>query len=194
MTCVVALEALDGAGRPCVWLGSDSFMGDDEHRDTVDGPKWFAFGPAVLGYAGAFAPARIAQHAVKAPQRARGEPDESYVLRLALAVQKGCNDFGVKPDDGWFLVAMAGRVWSIEAGGAPVRSAHGYTAIGAGAQLALAALAATGACPLLAADPEARVRVVLDAVARHHNQVLGPMHVRRVPTARGRLDTAPKRE
>lgn len=171
MTLVIGIEDKDG-----VVLASDSFVGDDDHRDTLDTPKWFRLGQIWVGYAGSFAVARTAEHAYKVPQPLPRERPTAYLYRVAQGIYSACREASVKPEDGFLLMAYRGKVYNIADGGAPVRSANGYAAIGAGELQALSALAATEDRK----DTEGRARAVMHAVSRHCLQVSPPFHVIRV--------------
>lgn len=169
MTLVVAVEHPRG-----VVLGCDSFAGDDDLRDTTDGPKWVQIDAhTVVAYAGSFALGRVLEHGPRPPVRRARERVDRYVYRLAVAVWAAAHAAGVPRDEGELLLVHGGRVWVDSGGGSTVRSGHGYAAIGSGTAPALAALAVTAGDE----DPERRVRAVLAAVARHHQQVCAPWWV-----------------
>jgi ATP-dependent protease HslVU (ClpYQ) peptidase subunit len=171
MTLVIGIE-----DKNSVILASDSFIGDDDHRDVIDSPKWFKLGKIWFGYAGTIAIAQVAEHSYKVAQPSPGERQVSYLFRVVQGIYTACRDAGLKPDDGTFLLAYKGKVYYVTEGGAPVRSAHGYAAIGSGELQALSALAVTsGVC-----TPEDRAKAVLEAVSRHCSQVSAPFHTLRV--------------
>jgi len=172
MTLVVGIEHPD---KKSVILASDSFIGDDEHRDLIDTPKWFRLGKIWFGYAGTIAIAQVAEHSYKVAQPSPGERQASYLFRVVQGIYAACREAGLKPDDGTFLLAYKGKVYYVTEGGAPVRSAHGYAAIGSGELQALSALAVTGDM-----EAEARAQAVLMAVSRHCSQVSAPFHVLRI--------------
>jgi len=170
MTLVIGLEDPEG-----VILGSDSYAGSEDFRDSTDGPKWFRFGPVWVAWAGSFAVAKAAEHFAPVPPRKKGERDASYLFRMTQALYTACLPLsGVKPEEGEFVLAWKNRVYTVETGGAPVRSRHGYAAAGAGAFQAVAALAATEGLP-----GEERVKKTLEAVGRHSTRVSPPFHLLR---------------
>ncbi len=167
MTCVVAVEDGDG-----VVVGCDAFMGTDIERDVGDRPKWWRVGRALVAFAGSFSVAQTAE-GVRARPPPRRKPARAWVLSLAKRYRHACAS--VTRDEPFLLVAIDGEVWAIQPDWSVVRSAHGYAAIGAGAPVALGALAAT-----VGVDAETRVRSALEASARHTTQVAPPFHVLRV--------------
>ena len=171
MTLVIGIE-----DKKNVILASDSFIGDDDHRDVIDTPKWFRLGSIWFGYAGTIAIAQVAEHNYKVAQPSPGERHSSYLFRVVQGLYGACRDAGLKPDDGSLLLAYKGRVYYVTEGGAPVRSGHGYAAIGSGEMQALSALAVTKEEP----DTVKRAWSVMEAVSRHCSQVSAPFHVLRV--------------
>lgn len=171
MTCVVAVEH---GGR--VWMGSDSFMGSEQSRDTLDQPKMFRVGTGLLvGFAGAFRAAQLAQYGLTVRQRRSGELEMAYlVTAVAKSLQKAHRDAclpGASRAD--FLIALAGKVYTLQEDYSVLRSAHGYAAIGAGCDVALGALAVLS--PEL--SPRKRVEAALAAAAKHHPQVAPPFPI-----------------
>ncbi|TXH14649.1 MAG: hypothetical protein E6R03_08760 [Hyphomicrobiaceae bacterium] len=172
MTLVVGIE-----DKRNVILASDSFFGDESCKDAMDTPKWFRVGPVWVGYAGTIGVARVAEHVFKAPQPNQKEPVHGYLFRVVQGIYEATRAANLKPEDCQLLLAYKGRVYSVADGGAPVRSVHGYAAVGAGEMQALAALAATENSTLSAID---RAKLIVNSVARHNGQVASPVHVMRV--------------
>lgn len=170
MTLVIGIEDKLGAV-----MASDSFIGDDEHRDLIDAPKWFKLGQIWCGYAGNIAVAQIIEHTYKAPQPLPRERPSAYLFRVVQGMYEACKAVGSKPDDGQLLLIYKGKVYYVTEGGAPVRSAHGYAAIGSGELQALSALAATAGL-----EAEERAHRVTEAVCKHCSQVSAPIHVMRL--------------
>ncbi len=171
MTLVIGIEDAKG-----VVLASDSFIGDDEHRDTLDTPKWFKMGSLWVGYAGSVVGARAAEHLYKPPQATPRERTTAYLFRVVQGLYAACREAQLKPDDTSFILAYKGRVYNVAEGGAPIRSASGYAAIGSGELLALSALAATESIKPV----ETRARLVMGAASKHCLQVSAPFHIMRV--------------
>lgn len=172
MTLVVGIE-----DKRNVVLASDSFFGDDSCRDAMDTPKWFKVGQIWVGYAGTIGVARVAEHLYKPPPPAPKEPASAYLFRVVQGIYEAARVANLKPEDCQLLLAYKGRVYSVADGGAPVRSLHGYAAVGAGEMQALAALAATESSTASAVD---RAKLIVNSVARHNGQVATPVHVMRV--------------
>jgi 20S proteasome alpha/beta subunit len=172
MTLVVGIE-----DKRNVVLASDSFVGDEECRDVLDGPKWFKLGQIWVGYAGVIGVARVAEYNYKPPPALPKEPNQAYLFRVVQGIYEAARNANLKPEECQMLMAYKGRVYSVADGGAPVRSAHGYAAVGAGEPAALAALAVTESSTMSVVD---RAKQVVTAVARHNCQVATPVHVMRV--------------
>jgi hypothetical protein len=173
VTAVVGLETPEGA-----WLGCDSFLGDDVAADALARPKLFRRPGLVFGWAGSVTAAQAVEHMPRFRARRRGEDPESYLVavvvprvRAALAplgYPSTGRDAVASPAD--FLVAVGGRLWTLQDDLSAVRSAMGFAAIGAGAPYALGALAATDGAPA------ARVRRALEVATRLCAQVRAPYH------------------
>lgn len=73
---------------------------------------------------------------------------------------------------GDFLIGVRGGIYHVASDYQVGRSAHGYAAIGCGGQIARGALYASASAP-----PRKRVRLALEAAARHCMGVVGPWHI-----------------
>jgi ATP-dependent protease HslVU (ClpYQ) peptidase subunit len=169
MTCLVALER---GGR--VWVGSDSFLGTDDIRDNIDHPKWFRRSGVLIGYAGSLRAAQVVENFADFRKRERGEPELCYLVGVvALAFRKALNASRVRLSTTEFLLAYRGKAYVLQNDYSVVRSSHGYTAIGVGAELA------NGALSVLAENMDARdvVERALRAAERHSTKVGGRLHV-----------------
>jgi ATP-dependent protease HslVU (ClpYQ) peptidase subunit len=175
MTCLVAVEHEDG-----VFVGADSFLGDDTSKDLVDRPKWFYRGRKLLvAYCGDLRAAQVAQYGTKPRRQRANEDDQAYIVRsVADAVRQAHKTFEVAPeneDEAFvfsYLVAYNGRIYTIQNDYSVVRSSHGYAATGAGADVALGALAALYGT----VSPKECVLRALKAATRHCPQVAAPFH------------------
>jgi hypothetical protein len=170
MTLVLGIE-----DKGSVVLASDSFIGDDDHHDVLDGPKWFRLGRVTVGWAGSPAVAKVIESSTKVPTRARGERTPAYLFRLLQAAHTAVTNSDLKFEDASIILAYSGRVYSVVDGRAPIRSAHGYAAIGSAEIPALVALALTAG----GEDVEARARSVMEGAGRHCAQVKQPYYIHR---------------
>ena len=169
MTCIVAMER-----KGSVWLGSDSFLGHDDHRDAMDRPKWFSRGDMTFGYAGSFRGAQVVERFAQFRRRHRNEGETHYMMYVAEAVRKTyvASDVKLKSRSD-FVVIYAGKVYVLQDDFSILRSDYGYAAIGAGASFAYGALAALQE----RLEPAQAVRKALEVAARHCPQVGSPFHV-----------------
>jgi ATP-dependent protease HslVU (ClpYQ) peptidase subunit len=164
MTVIVALEE-DGK----VWMGSDSFIGDDSWRDVSDTPKHFIRGELLFGFAGDIHATQVVEDLVP-PRHKAGEDDYGYLKRVSAAIRKlhEKNKLTEKPDFSG-LIGYRGKVYILFDDYGLHHSERGYAATGAGEQAACGALfAAKGR------EPKARILVALKAAATHSNAVCPP--------------------
>lgn len=176
MTCIVGLEAADGAA----WLAADRFLGTEGLRDRMDVPKIARVGPLAVGFCGGMREGQVLEWLLDPRPRRAGEPMLHYLaavvvrpMRLAhkrLELTVGADFAG--------LIAGYGRVYTLDHDGGLSRSAHGYDACGAAARFALGGFAATAG---LALEPRDRLERVLGGVAQHSNYCCDPFDFLRVP-------------
>jgi hypothetical protein len=173
VTVACALEHPDG-----VWLGADSFVGDDDWRDLQDRPKFARKGAVWLACSG---DGRACDLALAMPPwraRRRREEDLAYLAEAVVEpIRRVHKAADVAADAGSFsaLLVYRGRVYVCCEGYSLSRSHHGYATIGAGGIVASGSLASTDAL-----SPGARIRHALQAAARHCNHVAPPFHVIRI--------------
>lgn len=175
MTLILGVEHAGG-----VWVGGDSFVGTDATRDAVDRPKFWTRGSLLIGFAGSIRGSQAAQRIATYARQRAGEDDLAYLVRAvaepirrAHAAVETCREGGFAA-----LIALKGRVYSLQPDYAILRSRHGYGAVGSGEDGALTALAVTAGHVM---SPRPRVLAVLEAVARHHNHVSAPFFDVNVP-------------
>lgn len=179
MTVCVGLEH---GGR--VYLGSDSFIGDERLRQTIDRPKIIAGGKDLaFAFAGGVRLANLVSHALDfRPRKKRESPEEYLIGHVTGKIQKAATSGPGMLDEpakgvsaSLFLIACGGRLWRLQDDWAILRFAEGYGAIGVGESVALGALAATDG-----QEPRERLNRVLRACEAHCNHVSGPFHIVRV--------------
>lgn len=182
MTAVCGIEHPEG-----VWLGTDSFIGNESIRDVTDRPKWFYRGRYLLvAYAGALRGAQVASLAPPTRRQRLNEADQDYLVRAVVeSIRQAHKSYEVqKPaDDGTdYLIGYNGCLYMMQDDYSILRSKHGYAAIGVGQDMALGALAALQGEPL---EPKVMIERALRAAARHCPQVGPPFHVVNVPRRSG---------
>lgn len=181
MTCIVAIEQ-DGIA----YIGSDSFVGTEHVRDSIDKPKFFSKGKHfVIGFAGGLRGAQIIEHSVKFRRRRKGETAEHYlVTEVSHKLREAFSQEGVNiqqagqsdTHDTDFIVCIDGKIHLIQGDYSVVRSRHGFIAIGAGQDFALGALATVEED----LTPEEKITKALGVAAEFSPQVCGPFHVTEV--------------
>lgn len=175
MSLVLAVEGADG-----VHVGCDSFIGTSSLRDLTDGPKWFWHSRELLvGYVGDLRAAHVAALAPRT-RHTRAEEDVDYLRRVADVLRQTHGARAVELAKGTsFLMAYRGRCYEMQFDYSVFRNGLGYTAIGAGADVALGALAATPDMP-----PPERVKLALEVAVRHCPQVAAPLRYVALPPKR----------
>lgn len=171
MTCLVGV--VDG---PRVILGSDS-LGSDQLAAEY-GPKVFQVGPYGLGVSGDYRVLQLLEHALRPPDPPAGDGLMPFlVTTFATEVRTVLADGGWTAPTGdgaaWDgLLAVAGRLFELQAGGVVLEPVSRYAARGDGAGPALGALHVTARRP-------ARLRVLaaLQAADAHVPTVGRPFHL-----------------
>jgi ATP-dependent protease HslVU (ClpYQ) peptidase subunit len=165
MTIVAALEHDDA-----VWIACDSIVSSGDTVDALGSPKWRRRGDVIVAWCGDVSTAQAIETAHRR-QRAPGVDVLAYVYRVAAQTRRTIRARRVAYSEVSLLVAVAGRVWSVDGNGAVMRSEWGYAAIGSGAELALGSLASTSG------DPSARVVAAVRAACRHSSSCAEPVRV-----------------
>lgn len=171
MTCIVALEH---EGK--IYLGSDSFLGDEASKTTIDRPKRFIKGDLVIGDAGDVRTSQLLEHAIKIRKIRKNEDIQSYLVKeVSNKLRKAVEKDGIKLEDhtATFLIVVRGEVYCLQDDFSVVRSKNKYAAIGIGRDYALGALAALDE----SVPPMDRVKRALKVTAELCPQVCGPFHV-----------------
>lgn len=171
----MAIECGDGR----VVIGTDSFIGTYESKDSIDSPKVFRVGPIAIAYAGGMRVPQLLQHTLKVPRYS--EKNASlWTVSLAeqvrqLLVEHGA--VGTSSEDGHtnaaeMLICVKGKVYLLQGDFAVFRMQRGYAAIGAGAPYALGSLYSTQDLT----DPVQRVRMALRAAGQFSPSVSEPFY------------------
>ncbi len=172
MTCIVALETAEG-----VYLGTDSFMGDDKIVDRIDRPKWFKQRNMWFGYAGSLRYAQLVEYMADFRQQEPNEDDKSYLVKVVSeGVRLTLKDADADKKDGDFLVILHGKIYILQDDWSIYRSPDGYMAIGAGQCNAVAAISA---CRDLVKPSKCILRA-LRATVYHNPFVCNRLWIRRI--------------
>jgi hypothetical protein len=145
----------------------------DETRILQRPPKVFRRGPIVVGCAGLTAWESMWRRITFA--RLPGKDVDDWVSgELADTIRRSMPNAGLEGDDKnecGALIGIGGRVYYVEGDGNPWRPAHGYCAVGSGADYALGSLHTSAKRKLL---PRYRLTLALQAAAAHCTTVAAP--------------------
>lgn len=177
MTVIVAMEHPGGVTVAC-----DSFLGNDDVRVEMVGPKWWKAGALLVAWAGGVKIPQVVEHAGWRMRQRKNEPDQAFVQRYAERIRAQHIEKRIACSESSYLLVYHGKCYEMETSDASLtRSGHGYAAIGHGEEYALGAMAYSLARePLL--GPQQRLEYVLDAVLLHCPKVAKDWHFEFVPT------------
>lgn len=179
MTCIAAVAE---NGR--VVMGGDSAGVDDRLGiDAGTEPKVWQAGPLMFGAFGSFRVSQLLRWHLTIPVPSLGvDPFEYLTGPLVNAMRESLTIGGALTtwqednteaiDSSGFLIGFAGRVFEMYGDFGINEPSNGYASVGCGAPYALGVLAATERLDL---SPKRRIRLALDAAARHSAGVRGPM-------------------
>lgn len=173
MTCVVGL-----VDKGTVWMGGDSSATSGWQMVVRSDPKVFRNGPYVMGFTTSYRMGQLLQWSLVVGPPPEGDVFKFMATTFVDAI-RGClakGGFAKKEngqeEGGLFLVGIAGRLFRIDSDYQVGESAHGYDAVGCGAETALGALYGSRR-----RSPEARVGMALSAAEYHSAGVRGPFTV-----------------
>ena len=176
MTCIVGL-----AHENTVWIGGDSAVTYAEGVVRHPGGKVFARGEFVLGCAGMVRGAEIVRHCFDPPPIAGRDLDcymnTAFVGALRrLFCEHGFLTYnqGQERTETTMLVGVRGRLYGVSGNFNVYADTHPWLAVGDGGPQALGALYTTRCLPL---DPEARLRLALEAAAYYTKAVRPPFTI-----------------
>jgi hypothetical protein len=159
VTCIVGLEQ----GKRVYLMGDSAIVTNESTVESARDGKLFRRGAFAVGWAGdvGFCEAlRALDWPARAPRSPRRWLAGTLIPQLAAL-----------KSDGAALIACGAALYYADTDGALYRPAVGYGACGAGAEAALAALAALGE---LVPNPWDRLRRVLGAVEKHTTHARAP--------------------
>jgi len=175
VTCIAGL-----VHENTVWIAGDSAVTYAEGVVRHPGGKVFALGEFVLGCAGHVRGAEIVRHAFEPP--AIGADLDGYMhITFVDALRRAFRESGFltyqqgqERTETTLLVGVRGRLYGISGNFNVYADAHPWLTIGDGAPQALGALYATSCASL---EPEARLRLALEAAAYYTKTVRPPFTV-----------------
>lgn len=173
MTCIVAIK--DG-GK--VHMGCDSIGTDGWRKESRVRPKLFKKGPLLVGWCGSFRMADLLEYEVEPPKLLPDEDVYPWLIKELIPVVRDQFKKGgfAKVENGVerggsFLVAVRGRLFTVDSDYQVGETTRGYAAEGAGDTFAMGSIYSTHGQP--AAD---RLRIALEAAYEMCATVAPPFH------------------
>lgn len=180
MTCIVGL-----VDHGAVYIGGDSAGVSGSYLEVRSDAKVFKTGDFLIGFSTSWRMGQLLRYAFKPPLHAPGMEATEYMATLFVDAVRDClkaGGFARKESEretgGLFLVGYTGRLFSIDDDYQVGETLDGYSAIGAGKQIALGSLYSTQG--LLA---EARIKTALAASERWTAWVRAPFTIMSLPAA-----------
>lgn len=187
MTCVVGYVASDGS----VYVGADSFSGNPRTRNIVKNSKLIRLtakrgrgkgASLLIGYTSSWRMGQLLRGQLKVPLWKKGVDVFDYLsVDFAEAIRQVFKDAGfanIKENEesgGYFLVAMDGRLFTVQGDYSVIESADGVDAVGAGEDFALGALHILTGVPGI--TPRLIVTMAIAAAEFLSPLVASPIHV-----------------
>jgi hypothetical protein len=189
MTCIVGYVDPESG---VVYMGADSFSGNPFSRNIVRNAKLVRLSvkrdkrqspaPLLIGYTSSWRMGQLLSGQLQPPEWKKGVDVFTYLsVDFAEAVRKLFKEAGyakVKDNEeegGTFLVAMDGRLFTVQGNYSVIESDDGYDSCGAGEDFALGALHVLTSVPGM--TPPLIVRTALTAAEHHSPLVSAPIHV-----------------
>jgi hypothetical protein len=172
-----------------VWLGADSAGSNSETITARADAKLFVVGSALIGCTGSYRGLQVARYAFKPPALPEGMDPHEYMCTMFVdglrEVWRAAGHVGrtseIEHVETKMLVGMHGRLWTVDTDLQVGESLAPWAAGGSGELLALGSLHATAHVVGLRDQPEARVRLALQAACHHSPSCGGPLLVRSTP-------------
>ena len=169
-----------------VWLGGDSagVSGDSLHIRAD--AKVFTCGPYVIGFTTSFRMGQLLRYGFGPPLPEPGADLHEHMCTAfvdAVRERLKAGGWAIKDKDqeegGNFLVGIGGRLFEIMSDYQVCEREEPYTATGCGEDFVLGSLYTTA--KVGPHDPEARLRIALEAAERYSTGVAGPFRFVRTP-------------
>lgn len=182
MTAIVGLKE---EKTKCIYLGADSLASNGMQRSRIADPKIFKNGEFIIAYAGSFRSGQILAYKFKPPAIPKNNNKLfSYMvnefveeLRETLSksgrIRKEMDQENARPLE--FLVAIRGRLFSVQEDFSVLEPMDGYAAAGSGESICIGSLYSTKGLPA-----DKRIKLALKAAAHHDPNVSEPFVIKRV--------------
>ena len=146
-------------------------------------PKVFINGPFVMGFTTSFRMGQLLRYAFEPPEHSSDVEDHRFMATTFVDAVREClkaGGYAKKENEvelaGDFLVGYRGHLYEVDTDYQVGESVDGYMAIGTGSATSVGALYATKG-----RAPRVRVRLALEAAARHNGAVCAPFIVMQEP-------------
>lgn len=183
MTCIVGLVDPENGNR--VYIGGDSAGCSPGIISLRKDPKVFRNGPFLMGYAGSYRMGQLLRYSFNPPERASRRDVYQYMITDWVdEVRKTLKDGGeakvednVEETSGQALIAYRNRLFMLDEDFQVAEHITPYVSIGVGSEIALGSLHTTDKFKI---DPEAKVRLALEAAAFISDGVRAPFIIERL--------------
>ena len=145
MTIIVGLEH-----EGTVYIGGDAAASDNYIVNTIQAPKVFAVGDALIGFTDSFRMGQVLQYNTEFPEHPDGMDDMRYLSTIWMdTVRQSFADAGFtyveneQESGGAFLLGYRGCLYFVDADFGITRANSGFNATGSGYALALGSLYTT---------------------------------------------------
>lgn len=178
---MTAIVGLVHGGR--VWIGGDSAASNAWTIHTRADEKVFRNGRAIFGTSGSIRAAQLIEHALVLPEAIVGDVAKYMCTTFVDSVRECWKAGGVAAkvneveSGGSFMVGMFGRLFTIGGDYQVAEQVEPWDAIGCGKEVALGSLWTSAHVVGLCDDPEARIRLALQASAAYCMGVRGPFKI-----------------
>jgi ATP-dependent protease HslVU (ClpYQ) peptidase subunit len=182
MTCIAAVAQ---GGR--VWMGGDTAGVAGWDVSTRRDEKVFRIGEAVVGFTTSFRMGQLLRYRLTLPPAPAGEELARYMATEFIDAVRDCFREGgwakknaEQEEGGTFLIGLRGRLFQVDSDYQVAEPADLYEAVGSGFAYAKGSL-----CTSAGRRPAERVRLALEAAAKHCIGVRAPFTILRAGTIRG---------
>lgn len=183
MTCIVGIA--DGKN---VWMGGDSFTGNDDYNMTTKQPKVtkrkIGDMEILMGNTGTHRGGYLVERMIF-PELKDGIDIEEYVgTHLVNSIRETYKDSGYltvdnnqEKHDCSFLFGIGGRLFGLWSDFGIIESSQGYWSVGSGMYLAIGSLHTTKGLDI---DPRKRIKLAIEAAVEHNPYVSLPIHIEKI--------------
>ena len=181
MTCIVA--QVDDVGG--IWMGGDSSASAGQSIEICKEEKVFSRGTMLIGYTTSFRMGQLLKHTLNVPVHDSHVNTLTYLVNDFTEAIRSCfkaaglmKRIDEVEEAGQFLIGYRGRLYIIESDFAVLEPYLGFTAIGAGSEVAKGAMSVTRDM-----EPRERLMRALESAAEFCTCVRKPFYFRhRLPT------------